>query len=131
MSEKANDSRTDRELLELAAKAGRLNVDFECEVCGYFGIGYDEGGDVDKWWNPLMDDGDALQLAVLLRLDISPQPDGNVEVSNQWDSPDELRWAWEAYGNNAHAATRRAIVKAAAEIGAHPIRSASSSAEAL
>lgn len=112
--------KTDRELLELAAKAGSLNVDFDCEVSGYFCLGYDDDGDVEEWWNPIRDDGDALRLAVTLRLDISPQPDGKVEVSNQWDSPEELRWAWEAYGNDAQAATRRAIVKAAAEIGALP-----------
>jgi len=78
---------------------------------------------IQQPWNPRDENphsdcmGDALRLAVTLRLDISPQPDGKVEVSNQWDNPEELRWAWEAYGDDAQAATRRAIVKAAAEIG--------------
>lgn len=108
---------TDRFLLELAAKAAGLIVEWNDDLDEWqmdYGIGFAE------CWNPLEDDGDALRLAVALRLDISPQPDGKVEVSNQWDRPEELRWAWEAYGDDAQAATRRAIVKAAAEIGATP-----------
>lgn len=103
--------KTDRELLEFAAKAAGINAIFF----------NDRGNNAMTqygFWNPLADDGDALRLAVTLRLDISPQPDGKVEVSNQWDKPEELRWAWELYGDDAQAATRRAIVKAAAEIGA-------------
>lgn len=111
-----------RQLLELAARAAGLESrgSFEHSDChGLYIVHPTLGDDAGTYvkWRPLHDDGDALRLAVTLRLDISPQPDGKVEVSNQWDRPEELRWAWEAYGDDAQAATRRAIVSAAAEIG--------------
>ena len=61
---------TDRELLEAAAKAAGIEWygyagDDECE-CRYFDIGEE---DVVRW-NPLTDDGDALRLAVALRIEI-------------------------------------------------------------
>lgn len=106
---------TDRELLELAAKAAgiRYHPNRGCRVTG---IGATDIRLLEPW-NPLADDGDALRLAVKLRLDISPQPDDKIEVSNQWENEDDFRWAWESYGGDAFAATRRAIVRAAAEIG--------------
>ena len=55
---------TDRELLELAAKAsGELTASW-CGNDAYF-----DG--VLSRWNPLEDDGDALRLAVKLELDVS------------------------------------------------------------
>lgn len=115
---------TDRELLELAAKAvgfdtthrmnaKRLQLDPPVDAL----LVRRNGELVTTGWNPLIDDGDALRLAVKLRLDISPQPDDKIEVSNQWENEDDFRWAWESYGGDAFAATRRAIVRAAAEIG--------------
>ena len=85
---------TDRELLELAAKAAG----------GGFVIGY---------WNPLTDDGDALRLAVALRLEIdighsgiaTRAPNGVKMLMSAGEEPD------------VNVATRRAIVRAAAEIG--------------
>ena len=85
---------TDRELLELAAKAAG----------GGFVIGY---------WNPLTDDGDALRLAVKLRLEVdighsgiaTRTPNGIKMLMSAGEEPD------------ANAATRRAIVRTAAEIG--------------
>lgn len=65
---------TDKELLELAAKA--------CGVSGSY-IRIDDGhnplevgiGDLTgTWWNPLVDDGDALRLAIQLGLIINPWP---------------------------------------------------------
>lgn len=89
---------TDRELLELAAKAAGLKPD------GSFGQGIltvDAEGRA-KPFDPLTGDGDALRLAVDLKLDIAKlQANAGIE----WDSPDR------------YAATRRAIVRAAAEIG--------------
>ena len=111
-----------RQLLELAARAAGLESRGSFEHFAELGLYIvhpvlrDDAGAYVKW-RPLHDDGDALRLAVTLRLDISPQPDGKVEVSNQWDRPEELRWAWETYGDDAQAATRRAIVRAASEIG--------------
>jgi hypothetical protein len=97
---------TDRELLELAAKAANI------QHMGYApaGLLFGHRGP----WNPLTDDGDALRLAVKLRLDIGfPR------------SSDNLIWALGRHGdvcreypkNDPYAATRRAIVRAAAEIG--------------
>lgn len=112
---------SDRELLELAAKAA------EWQLCGYSWIGENEGDDeceilesafvkthpeqeLATKWNPLTDDGDALRLAVKLHMQVSITTEScraetlpvlGVRVNDK----DEL------------AATRRAIVSAAAAIG--------------
>ena len=56
----------DKELLELAAKAAGLHV----KVASNSGRGLKVHGNCN-WWNPLTDDGDALRLAVKLRIDVS------------------------------------------------------------
>lgn len=87
----------DRELLELAAKASGNTV-------------YSAGGLCVRpvmHWNPLEDDGDALRLAVKLKLDIAI--DDYAQVS-WWSEPGSLHWVNEN-------CCRRAIVRAAAEIG--------------
>lgn len=93
---------TDRELLELAAKAVGIPVKPGCHI--------PSGGmwlfhvDVDRVWTPLHDDGDALRLAVAM-----PALDLHWLVAKAWqacDNEDERR----GY-------VRRAIVQAAAEIG--------------
>ena len=81
---------TDRELLELAAKAAGIE-----DISYYLD---------DFLWNPLTDDGDALRLAVKLNLLY-----GKVFVRNVADNHED--------GDDIYAATRRAIVLAAAEIG--------------
>jgi hypothetical protein len=88
---------TDRELLELAAKA----VFFE------FGSQMLESG-----WNPLEDDGDALRLAVKLRLGISLPVHKTIraDVVCFTDSTINVR----EFGDDPYAATRRVIVRAAA-----------------
>ena len=109
---------TDRELLEMAAKAaGHALV---------WGEKYAIGGDTvdcsdmpyiksihpdefDACWNPLTDDGDALRLAVKLQIHV--QPDGRYA----WASTFEVN-ATEPVGGDPYAATRRAIVRAAAEL---------------
>lgn len=93
--------KTDRELLELAANAiGTHFVD---------GESWDEGAG----WNPLDNDGDALRLAVALRicLDID---DIDVTARIPFRDADPR----EFLESDQFAATRRAIVRAAAEIGA-------------
>jgi hypothetical protein len=70
---------TDRELLELAAKAAGIEIKWDYGM--FFLI---NNGTPTHEWNPLYDDKDALRLAVKLGL---------------------------------YAATRRAIVRAAAEVG--------------
>jgi hypothetical protein len=100
---------TDRELLELAAKAaGFVSYDHENSLA------------TDMWskgyrWNPLTDDGDALRLAVQLDLHVHPSGD-EVWVSNPATSLAE-DVVFETYRGDPYAATRRAIVRAAAEIG--------------
>ena len=106
---------TDRELLELAAKAAGIKivgpiekyiVQPNNEHIGGFIVRNDKGG--DSAWNPLTDDGDALRLAV--KLNISPM----------YGIPSVAVCAYsrgESDATNPYEATRRAIVRAAAEIG--------------
>lgn len=109
----------DHELIELAAKAAGITLDPRL-ACGLW------AKELSRPWNPLEDDGDAMRLAVALRMELST-----------YNSLDQLRaeaaWAECAVGhdrdriycsawfcennNDPFAATRRAIVKAAAEIG--------------
>jgi len=97
----------DRELLELAAKAAGYQVDTGFADCPLI-FGEDAGHDGPREWNPLEDDGDALRLAVKLKL--------IVEVGSCW-----LSKYGPVFGEDALpdplSATRRAIVRAAAEIG--------------
>ena len=97
---------TDRELLELAAKAAQIMVNPWHEKYGLLLSDFDF-----EPWNPLTDDGDALRLAVKLGADIYVD-DGKSEV---WVT--EFNHPIEHFDNDPYAATRRAIVRAAAEIG--------------
>jgi hypothetical protein len=101
---------TDRELLELAAKAAGISYEFVNEVC----IGKRIGSDGRDWpWNPLTDDGDALRLAVKLRMMVDIESGGfcTADIEGLHSSLNEVATP------DPYAATRRAIVKAAAEIG--------------
>jgi len=109
---------TDRELLELAAKAGGYD-NYE-----YVENEYRDGRKVTGHYdsllevciNPLSDDGDALRLAVKLKMDIRPSEE--LQTIHIWSDVLD-RWIKEFYGdtNDPYAATRRAIVRVAAEIG--------------
>ena len=72
---------TDREMLELSAKAAGLDLEW-CESWGCMArnLGPSDGYDRLTCWDPLKDDGDALRLAVQLQLGISipPVTDGRV-----------------------------------------------------
>ena len=95
----------DRELLELAAKAagmhhlihngGKTNAYYACSR------EYMTSAGSHTPWNPLTDDGDALRLAVKIGL---PLPMVTAIKAGLADA-------------DPYAATRRAIVRAAAEIG--------------
>ena len=100
----------DRELLELAAKAAGIEYDFICPTGAHCGDVYTMR---DYFWNPLDNDGDALRLVVKLHLEIVHpiHPDG-VIVSRADIAP-----CAEPYTGDELVATRRAIVRAAAEIG--------------
>jgi len=106
---------TDRELLELAAKAAGLDVRWIAECQDYYEHRpHMLPGYWDKW-NPLADDGDAFRLAVKLRLEPRfldlDHPAGPPRVTFH-----NVSGLVELAGNDLLAATRRAIVRAAAEI---------------
>lgn len=117
---------TDRELLELAAKAAGL------EIIKHFQEARDKAGYecaglyvkdqksiyVSTGWNPLAKDGDALRLAVSCYMTICA--DGVATVSACVGYGRDRVMATQTIsecGNDKNAATRRAIVRAAAEIG--------------
>lgn len=104
---------TDRELLELAAKAeGRKWLSYHhtkglcCRDDRY-------GGLIEYYWNPLTDDGDAFRLSSKLWMEVR-------HVHGQAHAGMAGRfWCTEPWfpDGDQDAATRRAIVRAAAEIG--------------
>ena len=114
---------TDRKLLELAAMAyWGSEIDDVCSIrwleedqC----IGYTHadnqdhnGNDVELCWNPLLDDGDAFRLAVQLDIEVR-HVNGAAHAGRAnyfWCTED-----WFPDGDKV-AATRRAIVRAAAEL---------------
>lgn len=130
----------DRELLEFAAKAAGIEYGDEPGICVQWEIGmkilfpegglmplgiytvagFDQGGPKMSCWSPLYDDGDALRLAVRLNMHICIDtycerdtieamyftgPKLNCNIVSEINFPDPM------------AATRRAIVRAAAAIG--------------
>lgn len=103
---------TDRELLKAAAKAAGNPQGRHVALGGLLMAN-------DLYWNPLTDDGDALRLAVKLFLFVDSAagaPDSfgaeMVRAGNEVVDATEPRTHEDPY-----AATRRAIVRAAAEIG--------------
>lgn len=64
-------------------------------------------------WNPLTDDGDALRLAVKLGIHLQFAMDYAVAYAGSVHA----KQFTERCGSDQYAATRRAIVRAAAEIG--------------
>lgn len=104
---------TDIELLKMAAKAAGIKpASFDGINVGWY---KPETGDIGSW-NPLKNDGDALRLAVKLKLEIerSKYSDDSVYAGPPGTAP----WKEEEDSEqDIYAATRRAIVRAAAEIG--------------
>jgi len=105
---------TDREYLELAAKAAGIEVWFDGNGTPWV--------DGDKYvWNPITDDGDAFRLAVKLNMTVGEHL--GARHAGRPPCPDDyedggypVRIAQMDNGD-PYAATRRAIVRAAAEIG--------------
>lgn len=109
---------TDRELLELAAKAiGCAGAKFEDGEWLELRYGYKIAmwhDDFDSYWNPLESNADAFALAVKLgiNLEIGEPGFGDVQAGKkdhwacEWLNPDK-----------PCASARRAITRAAAEIG--------------
>lgn len=103
--------KSDRELLELAAKAGAIYIIRSSYADGFgFTASFVEG-----WWNPLDDDGDALQLAVKLSIHIRLWVYACEAEDNDGRSTGLIHA--RDCGGDVGAATRRAIVLAAAAIG--------------
>lgn len=89
---------SDRELLELAAKAA--------------GISHWKDDELWDNWNPLDDSCDAFYLMVKLNMDVGlNHPEACIKAAVDED------WITEPWGDDPYAATRRAITRAAAEIG--------------
>ena len=102
---------TDRELLEAAAKAAGIEVKPHGN--------HKHSPDLvfihkSKNWNPLTDDGDALRLLTKLNLQIQIVPGWAVAYAGSVASK---QFSERRHDSDPYAATRRAIVRAAAEIG--------------
>ena len=113
---------TDRELLELAAKAADIDwcayhpdrVD-NCSLC------LQPNGRI---WNPLVDDGDALRLLAampsLWSLSLkfgAPTVEMNVWWGTGGEKTNKIAREFAGDGADVAAAIRRAIVRAAADVG--------------
>lgn len=116
---------SDRELLEKAAKAAGLDVEFpdadtaDWLACNDYAKAHDqwlicnsldEEGDVIGWWNPIKDDGDRLRLARKLGISIDYQDCCAWKRLPSGDLIQEF-WGGEC-GDEAHA-----ILRAVAAIG--------------
>ncbi len=121
---KQDAAETDRALLVLAAKAGQIEIE-PC-TCSDPKWPYRLAGKsgVRAHWNPLINDGDALRLAVIMgrmeRLGVAihiVEPyDGDTGPYTCVDA-EKFGEHTQYHHSDPFAATRRAIVLAAAEIG--------------
>lgn len=106
----------DKELLMMAAKAAGLNVKAisvnQDDIFDGLIVGKKDTKNKTRW-NPLAADGDALHLAVKLRFEVCVSDE--LKSVTVWFM--EIDECTEQFGNDPYAATRRAIVRAAAEIG--------------
>ena len=109
----------DKTMLELAAKAAGIKAPFDDKWGGMLiPVTVHESYDGLEYWNPLTSDGDALRLAVKLRLECVYAPTDIGPVSCQyWIGGEGFKSAVEEINGDPCAATRRAIVRAAAAIG--------------
>jgi len=102
---------TDRELLEAAAKAAGIYYWIDADAV----VTHSDTPGSTREWNPLTNSGDAFELAVKLGLLVDVWLQQKVCIaSNQGE---ELVDARVEFGADPYAAARRAIVRAAAEIG--------------
>lgn len=108
--------KTDRELLELAAKAAGIEGKYSewTEMGELHYKGFRQGA----WgcWNPITDDGDALRLAVALDIHISLY--GRDTGLTIWLMHSDALTFHADYGDDPCQSVRRAITRAAAAIGA-------------
>jgi hypothetical protein len=111
----------DGKLLELAAKVAGIKITrsrLDDPVCMDMLTEQSQRNGSERLgpWNPLTDDGDALRLAVKLQIQITPGTYNKDEFtaynSARHVEAHERYWALQ----DEYAATRRAIVRAAAEL---------------
>lgn len=111
---------TDREMLEYAAKAAGMVLEYEAATDRYFywRSPYDSIRNVQNlkvFWNPRDDDGDSFRLMVKLGLEVCVEPDIGVVTAG---IPNK---GWQEKriddGEDLCAATRLVIFSAAAMIG--------------
>jgi hypothetical protein len=106
----------DRELLELAAKAGEIDRGSERTECA---LSTTEANGRHRYlprWNPLEDDGDALRLAVKLNMEVRIENGLAVVLVLIKNIGHTFRF--EEYSEaTPNTAARRAIVRAAAGVG--------------
>jgi hypothetical protein len=113
---------TDRELLVAAAKAAgivTLALEHDGSLRDVSGLHPMSNVLNAPHWSPLRDDAQALRLAVRLNLMILPYPEDNATRVVRWriaDDPDNTIVSWGT-PPDALDATRRAITRAAAQIG--------------
>lgn len=117
---------SDRELLLLAAKAANMAIEFvEDDSDGWFFVPRvfppNNRRHDDKLqgtiWNPLTDNGDALLLAVKMNMQLGSNADSDLEGASWAESQNGINYHSEPHTGNPAAATRRVIVKCAAETG--------------
>lgn len=114
----------DREMLKLAAKAAGLKLDGESPWGGFWV--WNDIALMHAVWSPLADDGDALRLAVKLGLAVdcfvpewaeAPRHNFTMVLYGPRVKGRLTDRCSEDHGADPYAATRRAITRAAAEIG--------------
>ena len=114
----AGDSQNNRRLLELAATAAGWMPNNSWAWCANAGKNgafcYRLNGEMIVW-NPLDDNADAFNLAVKLRIEIAYNEEHKC-VCRFWTNTKGFTAVAERITDDPHAATRRAIVRAAAEI---------------
>lgn len=99
----------DRELLELAARAIGARFE-EVDGEGYGNLHFEDGSTVYAW-NPFVHSDDAFNLQVRLRFGVTVF---GADVRVDYGQGKSL---YENGGSDLYAATRRAVTRAAAEIG--------------
>lgn len=106
----------DRELLELAAKAAGVATTYWNDGQEPYSSGKGFILPTNRLWNPLTDDGDALRLAVKLEMQVCIGV-RRIDATIVGDEDGQVFRGMEAKAGDIYAATRRAIVRAAAAIG--------------
>lgn len=105
----------DRELLEMEARAAGIVGEYH-EMGDGMRVEVNPG---HEWWNPLTDDGGALRLAVACCIEIEFGADdcGSLTLARALHEDRMPDYSLEQHASDPYAATRRAIVRAAAAIG--------------